>query len=224
MASLTGSPPSSTYGGILKTTDNANVTASEKQITDGDGNNTGLKLTSTKAIANTLKIENAPTSSSETTALVIDSNGDVYERALGTNAFSGTNLLVARTSADTSPLTFTAVGSTSADSIQVGSGLSIISNNAIQVSNSGSLLHITGSVVFTPSGAIDDVTVTLDVQSTGIKAIREVVSSGTGDKQINIDEWFTTTVNDTEVQLEVTKNVGTPTVSNRSFLSVEIVN
>lgn len=224
MASLTGTPPSTSYKGLLKTENNTNISASEQQLTDGDGNNIGAKATSTKWIANTFKIENAPTSASETTALVIDSNGDVYERALGTNAFSGTNLLVARTSADTSPLTFTAVGSTSADSIQVGSGLSIISNNAIQVSNSGSLLHITGSVVFTPSGAIDDVTVDILLQSTVIKAIREVVSSGTGDKQINVDEWFTTTVNDTEIQLGVTKNVGTPTVSNRSFLKVEIVN
>lgn len=225
MASLDAGELRNVYNGILKTTDNAAVTASEKQVTDGEGNNTGLKLTSTKAIANLLKVENAAVDTSENTVLVIDPSGDVKSRELPETNFSGTNVIVARASADVSPLVFRNIDNpTTGDSVLVGSSLSLIAgNNAVVVANSGDLIEINASIYFTPSGGTDDISVALVIQSTTIREIREVVTTATGNKEINIHEFWTAQVNDTEIQVTITKNVGTPTILGRSFLRVEKV-
>lgn len=221
MAGLLPTDPKDSYKGLLKTTDNANVTSSLKQVTDGDGNNTGLKVSDTKVAANLLRVENALTSTTETTVLVIDGNGDVYEREATNFTFDGFNALIARNSGDTSPLNFYAVDNTnSAASCAFGSGFSIISNNTINVANSGVWIDVVASVYFTPSGGTDDITVSLSIQSTPIRTVREVVTTASGNKEINIHEVWYTNIPDTEIQVEVTKNTGTPTISERSYLEV----
>jgi len=54
--SLTGTTPQDTYDSLLKTTDNAPLTSSEKVVTDGLGNESGLTL-STAGIGVTKKIK-----------------------------------------------------------------------------------------------------------------------------------------------------------------------
>ena len=49
MATLNGTQINNTYVGLIKTTDNAILGAVEKEITDGDGNSSTLKLGTTSA-------------------------------------------------------------------------------------------------------------------------------------------------------------------------------
>jgi hypothetical protein len=52
MATLTGTDISSTYGSLLKTTDNLPITSTLKLVTDGLGNNTALELSTLAAKVN----------------------------------------------------------------------------------------------------------------------------------------------------------------------------
>jgi len=224
MATLPSGAPKDNYKGLLKTNNNTNISASEQQITDGDGNNVGAKATSTKWIATNLKIENAPLDDTVNTALFIDGSGDVKTKQIPDSAFEQFTTFIARASADTSPVTWKPVGNTSADSISVGSGISILSDNTINVANSGTLLDITASMYVNYASASDDITFDLFVQSQNIKSVREKNTTGAaGTTQVNINEVWRTAVNDQEIQIQRTVNAGTPTVDNRSFLKVTVL-
>lgn len=159
MAGLPSTPPENTYKGILKTSDNGNISSSEKQITDGDGNNVGAKATSSKWIMNQAKVENAPSTSSELTALLVDSNGDILSRVLDASAFTGVGSTINRATARTSTLnyssggslealTFKSSGSGANDSYVQGSGFTI-GSNSVDLDGSiaaGSIVKVTANV------------------------------------------------------------------------------
>lgn len=87
MATLAGQKIKDKYGNLLHV--EGGVTATLKTVEDGGGNNTALKLsTDTVEIDGTLSFASSPTvSSTELTALLLDSNGDVVSRELGAGAF-----------------------------------------------------------------------------------------------------------------------------------------
>jgi len=159
MAGLPTTSPENTYKGLLKTSDNGNISSSEKQITDGDGNNVGAKATSSKWVMNQGKIENAPSTSSELTALIIDSNGDILSRVLDASAFTAGGSTVNRATARTSTLnyssggslvalTFKSSGSGANDSYVQGSGFTIGTSN-VQLDGSiasGEILKVSADV------------------------------------------------------------------------------
>lgn len=224
MATLPSGAPKDNYKGLLKTNNNTNISASEQQITDGDGNNVGAKATSTKWIATNLKIENAPLDDTVNTALFIDGSGDVKTKQIPDSAFEQFTTFIARASADTSPVTWKPVGSTSADSISVGSGISILGDQAIVVANSGTLIDITASMYVNYASASDDISFDINVESGIIRSIREKNTTGTaGTTQVNLNEVWRTAVNNAQVRIERTVNAGTPTVDNRSFLKVTVL-
>jgi len=224
MATLPSGAPKDNYKGLLKTNNNTNISASEQQITDGDGNNVGAKATSTKWIATNLKIENAPLDDTVNTALFIDGSGDVKTKQIPDSAFEQFTTFIARASADTSPVTWKPVGNTSADSISVGSGISILGDQAIVVANSGTLIDITASMYVNYASASDDITFDINVESGIIRSIREKNTTGTaGTTQVNLNEVWRTAINNAQVRIERTVNAGTPTVDNRSFLKVTVL-
>jgi len=126
MASLSGTPPKTTYKGLLKTDANTNISGSDQVITDGDGNATALSLSNTKVTAATLNVTTAATDPSETTVLLVNGSGDVVSRDLPEKSFEY-NRLVARSNADTSPIQFAAVNNATANvsSINFGTQLSL---------------------------------------------------------------------------------------------------
>ena len=87
MATLAGQKIKDKFGNLLHV--EGGVTATLKTVEDGGGNDTALKLsTDTVEIDGTLSFASSPTvSSTELTALLLDSNGDVVSRELGAGAF-----------------------------------------------------------------------------------------------------------------------------------------
>tara|TARA_R100000951_G_scaffold60223_2_gene50629 strand:- start:2254 stop:2958 length:705 start_codon:yes stop_codon:yes gene_type:complete len=90
MATLTGNKVKDTYQSLLKL-ETGTASSSYKVIEDGQGNNTGLKISTAGVEVEALKFTTDPaTSSSELTALVYDgTTKEVKVRDLSSSAFSG---------------------------------------------------------------------------------------------------------------------------------------
>lgn len=84
-----------TYIGLLKTTDNSAVAGALKTVSDGSGNDTGLKVSSNEVNVNSLSIESVPANGALTKMLMWnDSTKDVEYRNYNP---SGVNLITADT-------------------------------------------------------------------------------------------------------------------------------
>jgi hypothetical protein len=104
MATLTGSKVKETYQSLLKL-ETGTASSTYKTVEDGQGNDTGLKISTTGIEVSALKFTADPSSSSsELTALVYDgSTKTVKVRDLSSSAFSGglsSAILVGRVSTD----------------------------------------------------------------------------------------------------------------------------
>lgn len=104
MATLTGSKVKDTYQSLLKL-ETGTASSTYKTVEDGQGNDTGLKISTTGIEVSALKFTADPSSSSsELTALVYDgSTKTVKVRDLSASAFSGglsSAILVGRVSTD----------------------------------------------------------------------------------------------------------------------------
>ena len=90
MATLTGNKVKDTYQSILKL-ESGTASSTYKVIEDGQGNDTGLKVSTTGVEVEALKFTTDPaSSSSEVTALVYDgSTKEVKVRDLSSSAFTG---------------------------------------------------------------------------------------------------------------------------------------
>lgn len=90
MATLTGSKVKDTYQSLLKL-ETGTASSTYKVVEDGQGNDTGLKVSTAGVEVEALKFTTDPaSSSSELTALVYDgSTKEVKVRDLSSNAFSG---------------------------------------------------------------------------------------------------------------------------------------
>jgi hypothetical protein len=90
MATLTGTKVKDTYQSLLKL-ETGTASSTYKVIEDGQGNDTGLKISTSGVEVEALKFTTDPaTSSSELTALVYDgTTKEVKVRDLSSNAFSG---------------------------------------------------------------------------------------------------------------------------------------
>lgn len=94
MGTLSGQRVKNAYTSLLKL-ESGTATSTTKVIEDGAGNDTALKLSTTKVEVNgTLGFTTAPTTgASEITALFLDASNNVIKRNLGTAAFtSGASL------------------------------------------------------------------------------------------------------------------------------------
>jgi len=104
MATLTGNKVKDTYQSLLKL-ETGTASSTYKVVEDGQGNDTGLKISTTGIEVSTLKFTADPsTSASELTALVYDgTTKTVKVRDLSASAFSGglsSAILVGRVSTD----------------------------------------------------------------------------------------------------------------------------
>lgn len=154
MASLENQKPKNTYTGLLKTTDDAAVGATKKPIVDGGQNATGLGLSTNKVFANTLRVENAPTSSTNTNVATLNASGDVESRSIASAAFNSTlsQILLAKCNAnDVTPIQYELVGSTSADSVAVGTDITVNTADDGQIivtGNVGDIVEVLANLNF----------------------------------------------------------------------------
>ena len=136
---LTGSTVSSTYTGLLKTTDTAIFTSSLKTICDGGGNDSSLKL-STTAAAFTGTVDVAGN-------VVLDGNITVNTNKFTVVAASGNTAVGG---------TFSAAGATTLSSTLNVTGAAVFSSTVAasgNISTSGGNLTVYGNIVQSNAGA-----------------------------------------------------------------------
>ena len=130
MGTLSGNRIKSTYQGLLKTTDAANLTSSLKVIEDGSGNSSALSLSTTEVKVAGLKIGSGPTSlatGTETDVLIIASDGTIKKRA-----FPSASTVTTSTSGTASPQITVAksTGSSKTVTFNSGGGITLSRNSA----------------------------------------------------------------------------------------------
>jgi len=136
---LTGSTVSSTYTGLLKTTDTAIFTSSLKTICDGGGNDSSLKLSTTAAaFTGTVDVAGNVTLAGNIT---VNTNKFTVVAASGNTAVGGT---------------FSAAGATTLSSTLNVTGAAVFSSTVAasgNISTSGGNLSVYGNIVQSNAGA-----------------------------------------------------------------------
>ena len=136
---LTGSTVSSTYTGLLKTTDTAIINSSLKTICDGGGNDSSLKLSTTAAaFTGTLDVAGN---------VVLDGNITVNTNKFTVVAASGNTAVGG---------TFSAAGATTLSSTLNVTGAAVFSSTVAasgNISTSGGNLSVYGNIVQSNAGA-----------------------------------------------------------------------
>lgn len=193
MATLTGSKVKDTYQSLLKL-ESGTASSTYKVVEDGQGNDTGLKVSTDGVEVGELKFTTDPSSSStELTALVYDgSTKTVKTRDLNTSAFTGglsAPIIVGRVSTDYTyetnygTPTLAGIGNTDPDaSYQFGSTGDLTiqeSDGAIRVGAAG-VYRVTLSAQSVTTNANTDLTFKLMVGSTSLLEVtRSKASAGT---------------------------------------------
>lgn len=126
-----------TYIGLLKTTDNSAVAGTLKTVSDGSGNDTGLKVSSNEVNVNSLSIESVPANGTLTKMLMWnDSTKDVEYRNYNPTGVTAFN-------------TDSITGGLGGATVQIDSSTAVLTINAgsnIQITGSGSSIDISTSL------------------------------------------------------------------------------
>ena len=138
MASLAGTQIRNTYPGLLKTTENDAITSSLKQITDGSGNSTALKLSDSKARLEALEINTVANTQSVLKFLTYNTTTG----AVGYYDYSASSVPVSVATATTDPDGFDGAEIT----IGTDQTFNIAQGSNIQVTASGSTVTIASAV------------------------------------------------------------------------------
>lgn len=151
---LTGSTVSSTYTGLLKTTDTAIINSSLKTICDGGGNDSSLKLSTTAAaFTGTLDVAGN---------VVLDGNITVNTNKFTVVAASGNTAVGG---------TFSAAGATTLSSTLNVTGAAVFSSTVAasgNISTSGGNLSVYGNIVQSNAGASNTLAGSLTVGNAAV--------------------------------------------------------
>ena len=220
---------STKWAGLIKTTDTEPLDGSKREITDGEGNASGLALSQTRAWIKNPNIENVTQDSAENTALVLNSNGDVRTREMNSNVFNSSlvNRFLAKTSgAQDSPLPFNAAGSDSAASVSVGENLELDSaTTAIVVSSQGSKVNVNAEarIKFVENDAEGTISI---VQNGNTLVSRNVINnfaSASAEDVATLSFPFTASTTADEISLGFSSTSGTIRILENSILDVQIL-
>ena len=125
-----------TYSGLLKTTDNSTVGGTLKTVSDGAGNDTALRVSTTEVDVNSLSIQSVPANGALTKMLMWnDATKDVEYRAYNP---SGVNAITATT--------ITSPNDGAQIQLDAGATCNFIAGSNIQITGSGSSVTINTSV------------------------------------------------------------------------------
>ena len=220
---------STKWAGLIKTTDTEPLDGSKREITDGEGNASGLALSQTRAWIKNPNIENVTQDSAENTALVLNSNGDVRTREMNANVFNSSlvNRFLAKTSgAQDSPLPFNAAGSDSAASVSVGENLELDSaTTAVVVSGAGLSINVQAEAKIKFLETDAEGTISIAQNGTAIST-RNVINNfaATSAEDIALLSFpFTTSTSADEISFQFSSTSGTIRILENSILDVQIL-
>lgn len=227
MASLESQDPKDTYQGLLKTTDDASVGASKKAITDGGQGGTGLSLSKTKVYANTLQIENAPSSSTNVNVATLGTSGDVESRVANAKVFDTaiSDVFFAKCDGDeVSPLVYLSVADTTASSLVVGDDTELSGSDVVIVEGSiGDVIEVSlhASVQFEQADAYS--TWTLRQNENAINSGNFGNTSGvvTSDEFINLTAVTILTSTADSFDVTYADTSGTTNISTGTYLKLQ---
>lgn len=217
------------WEGLIKTTDTEALDGAKREITDGEGNASGMALSKTRVWLKNPNIENVTQDSAENTALVLNSNGDVRTREMNANVFGSSllNKFIGKTTgAQDSPLPFSAAGSDSADSVSVGENLSLNgSTTGIVVTGQGSKVNarVEARIKFVENDAEGTVSI---VQNSNTLATRNVINNfatASAEDVAILSFPFTTSTSADDISVEFSSTSGTIRILENSLLDVQIL-
>lgn len=185
MATLSGNKVKDTYSSLLKLETNG-VTSTLKTVEDGAGTDSALKLSTDTVQVDALKFTTAPTeSTTELTALLVDSNNNVVSRDLDSSAFSAPGSTFANPMFVLRPSTGYTLTTSAATPTQAG--VNNNSNSSSHLLNDSSNAHLqtssttTGAVTVEAEGLVRiDVNFMLEVTSSNTDIIVDVTEKPSG--------------------------------------------
>jgi hypothetical protein len=244
--SLSGTQIKTTYVGILKTTDNAAASSSLKTITDGQGNDTALSVSTSQVKVTNLLIDSPATSTSDQILVRDASTGLISTRTLPNLK----TVQVSTSSGTTTNGTGTAIGVTITDSaghastanFQSGQNMTLRSSGAqitlkydtrktlnVTATSSVSATTDSGATVFLDCATLAGGTLTLPAASAGrfLRILVDVgsntacnINAASGDYFYGAITHVSTTGNKTGVQT-VTRATASAAVSTHNQLTLD---
>ncbi len=181
-----------TYSGLLKTTDNSTVGGALKTVSDGAGNDTALRLSSSEVDVSSLSIQSVPANGALTKMLMWnDTTKDVQYRTYNP---SGVNNITANT--------ITSPGDGAQIQLDAGATCNFIAGSNIQITGSGDSVTINTSL----GDAAEQVNFAMT---------ENLVDNGSGDFFTEIVHTFTAFDNtDTVSRIKGTQGVDISSVAN----------
>lgn len=136
MASLSGTQIKNTYTGLLKTTGNDAITTNLKRITDGDGANSALQLSSSQVKVDALLIENV----SETNTLTRFLTWDNTAKTVGFYNFSNSDPAVSVSESGTTATVTTGTNANNVFTLSEGTGIDLsVTGTTITITNNATV-------------------------------------------------------------------------------------
>lgn len=182
MATLAGQKIKDKYGNILHV--EGGVTATLKDVEDGSGNATALKVSTAAVEVDALSFASAPSESgSELTVLLVDGSNNVVQRELDASAFTPINVVFANPMWVLRPSAYTLTASAATPT---QSGVSNSSNSSShEVNDSANHFQTssttTGAVTVQQEGLVKiDVNFILEVTSANTNVIIDVTEKPSG--------------------------------------------
>jgi hypothetical protein len=136
MASLSGTQIKNTYTGLLKTSANDAITTSLKRITDGQGANSALQLSSSQVKVDSLLIENV----SETNTLTRFLTWDNTAKTVGFYNFSNSDPAVSVAESGTTATVTTGTNANNTFTLSEGTGIDLsVTGTTITITNNATV-------------------------------------------------------------------------------------
>ena len=183
MATLSGNKVKDTYSSLLKLSSNS-VTTTLKDVEDGSGTTSALKLSTTTVGVGALSFNSSPaTDDAELTVLLVDGSNNVVKRELDASAFTQTTVVFANPMWVLRPSAYTLTASAATPT---QSGVSNSSNSSShEVNDSANHFQTssttTGAVTVQQEGLVKiDVNFILEVTSGNTDVIIDVTEKRSG--------------------------------------------
>jgi len=217
------------WQGLIKTTDTESLDGSKREITDGQGNASGIALSQTRVWLKQPNIENVTEDTAENTALVLNSNGDVRTRDMNANVFNSSlqNRFIGKTTgAQDSPLPFSSVGTDTADSISVGENLALNeTSTGIEVTGASSTVNarVEARIKFVETDAKGTISLVRNSTTLVSRSVINNFATASAEDVAVLSFPFVTETSADDISVEFASTSGTIRILENSLLDIEVL-
>lgn len=218
------------WRGLLKTSDTEPLSGSERPITDGEGNASGLGLSQTRVWLYNPNVKNISQGNTQSSVLVIDSNGNVFKRPANSRTFNVNTVydrLIAKTTGNQeTPLSFSAIGSGDSQSISLGQNVIFntgLNGVIIEGLNKRVNIRLEARVQFEEVDAEGQLLIKKNGTTVKTLNVINIFQSLNAENVYTLSFPYTTETEEDEITIEASSTSGQINVLADSLLDVEIL-